>query len=176
MKLLIASDLHGSAFYTEKLLKRIDEEKPSRVVLLGDLLYHGPRNDLPKGYDPKKVIELLSSLSPAPLCVKGNCDGEVDQMVLPFPILSEYALLYLGNRAVYCTHGHRPVPPLQKDDILLCGHTHVPKYEQTDGYLYLNCGSVSLPKENTPNSYLLLTDDKAVWKNLDGEIFKELTF
>lgn len=174
MKLLVASDLHGSAYYTEKLLQRVAAEKPDRVLLLGDLLYHGPRNDLPKDYAPKKVISLLSSLSPAPLCVRGNCEAEVDQMVLPFPVLAEYGVTFSGGRAVYFTHGHRPVPPLQNGDILLCGHTHVPKAEIRENYLYLNCGSVSLPKENSPHSYMLLDKD-AVWKDLDGNIFLRYT-
>lgn len=171
MKLLVASDLHGSAFYTEKLIERIHAENPARVVLLGDLLYHGPRNDLPEGYAPKKVISLLSSLIPAPLCVRGNCEAEVDQMVLPFPVLSDYAVLFWEGKTIYCTHGHKAPPPLEAGDILLCGHTHVPKAETRENYLYLNCGSVSLPKEDTPHSYIILENGRAVWKDLDGQIF-----
>ncbi len=173
MKLLVASDLHGSAFYTQKLIERIRAEAPERVVLLGDLLYHGPRNDLPAGYAPKEVIALLSALSPAPLCVRGNCEAEVDQMVLPFPVLAEYAVLFWEGRTVFCTHGHREPPPLQAGDILLCGHTHVPKAEMRDSYLYLNCGSLSLPKENSPHSYMLLENGRAVWKDQDGGTFME---
>ena len=173
MKLLIASDLHGSALYTEKLIDRIKAERPARVVLLGDLLYHGPRNDLPDGYAPKKVISLLSALAPAPLCVRGNCEAEVDQMVLPFPVLAEYAVLFWEGRTVCCAHGHKDPPPLQSGDILLCGHTHVPKAEERDGYLYLNCGSVSLPKENSPHSYLILENGAAAWKDLGGNVFAE---
>ena len=174
MKLLVASDLHGSAFYTEKLIERIHAEKPKRVVLLGDLLYHGPRNDLPKDYAPKKVIALLSALTPAPLCVRGNCEAEVDQMILPFPVLSDYAVLFWEGKTIYCTHGHKAPPPLQAGDILLCGHTHVPKVEMRENYLYLNCGSVSLPKEDTPHSYIILENGRAVWKDLDGCIFMDM--
>lgn len=173
MKILIASDLHGSALYTSQLLTRIGKERPCRIILLGDLLYHGPRNDLPDGYAPKEVIKQLSSLTPAPLCVRGNCDTEVDQMVLPFPILAEYAILLWENRTIYCTHGHRPPPPLAPGDILLCGHTHVPLAETRDGYLYLNCGSVSIPKENSPHSYLILENTSAVWKDLQGNTFMQ---
>lgn len=171
MKLFIASDVHGSAYCCKKLIERIREEGPQRVILLGDLLYHGPRNDLPEGYAPKEVISLLSALSPAPLCVRGNCEAEVDQMVLPFPVLADYCVLFWENRTLYCAHGHKTPPPLQAGDILLCGHTHVPKYEERENYLYLNCGSISLPKENTPRSYLILEDGEAVWKDIDGEEF-----
>ncbi len=173
MKILIASDLHGSAYYTKKLVDRIQKETPDRVVLLGDLLYHGPRNDLPEGYAPKQVIALLSALSPSPLCVRGNCEAEVDQMVLPFPVLSDYALLFYEGRCLWCTHGHRPLPPLAKGDVLLCGHTHVPERKEGELYDVWNCGSVSLPKENSPHSYLLLDGKKVLWKDLEGNIFDE---
>lgn len=173
MKILIASDLHGSALYTKQLLCRIQAESPDRVMLLGDLLYHGPRNDLPEGYAPKQVIELLSSLNPAPLCVRGNCEAAVDQMVLPFPVLNDYALLVYEGRSIYCTHGHLDVPALREGDILLCGHTHVPKREKRENYTYWNCGSVSLPKENSPHSYLILDGKRIYWKDLSGKIFDE---
>jgi hypothetical protein len=175
MKLLIASDIHGSAYYMQKLLGRIEQEKPDRIVLLGDLLYHGPRNDLPENYAPKQVIAMLSSLSPAPLCVRGNCEAEVDQMVLPFPVLAEYCMLFYEGRTIVCAHGSRENPPLQKGDILLCGHTHVPKHEERGNYTYFNCGSVSIPKENTPHSYMVLEGKKAFWKDLGGKIYDEYT-
>lgn len=171
MKLFIASDIHGSAYYCKKMCERIRAEAPARVILLGDLLYHGPRNDLPEGYAPKEVISLLSALTPAPLCVRGNCEAEVDQMVLPFPVLADYCAVFREGKTIYCTHGHKDAPPLQAGDVLLCGHTHVPKYEKRDNYEYLNCGSVSLPKENSPHSYLILEEDVAVWKDLDGRVF-----
>ncbi|MBQ9081508.1 MAG: phosphodiesterase [Clostridia bacterium] len=171
MKILVASDLHGSAFYARKLIERIAKESPERVILLGDLLYHGPRNDLPEGYAPKEVITLLSSLSPAPLCVRGNCEAEVDQMVLPFPVMDKFRTLSWEGKNILCTHGHRELPDMNGVDILLCGHTHVPKAEERENYLYLNCGSVSIPKENSPHSYLILENGVAVWKDLNGKEF-----
>lgn len=106
MKWMIASDLHGSAFYCRQMIKAFQREGADRLLLLGDLLYHGPRNDLPEGYAPKEVIPLLNSLKQKLLCVRGNCDAEVDQMVLDFPILADYAVLPVGGRLVYATHGH----------------------------------------------------------------------
>ena len=154
MKWMIASDLHGSAYYCRKMLEAFEREGADRLFLLGDLLYHGPRNDLPRDYAPKKVIPLLNSLAPRLLCVRGNCDAEVDQMVLNFPVLADYAVLPVGQRLVYVTHGHvfnlNHLPPLAPGDILLHGHTHVPAWTNFgQGSLYLNPGSVSLPKENT---------------------------
>ena len=122
MKYLIASDIHGSSFYCEKLLKSFQAEKADKIILLGDILYHGPRNDLPKDYAPKKVIELLNPLKEKIICVRGNCDTEVDQMVLDFPILAEYCLISYGNTMIFVTHGHKfnplNLPPLSKGDIL----------------------------------------------------------
>lgn len=173
MKWMIGSDIHGSAYYCEKLLEAYDREKADRLVLLGDILYHGPRNDLPKEYNPKKVIELLNERKQEILCVRGNCDTEVDQMVLKFPILADYAILAQENHMIYATHGHRfnekSLPPLQKGDILLHGHTHVPKCIEHENYTYLNPGSVSIPKEDSWHGYLLLEDGIFVWKDLNGE-------
>ena len=174
MKILVASDIHGSAYYMEKLSERIEAEVPDKIVLLGDLLYHGPRNDLPRDYAPKRVISMLSELSPAPLCVRGNCEAEVDQMVLPFPVLAEYCVLFYEGRTIYCTHGHKDVPPLADNDVLLNGHTHVPKCERRERYEYWNCGSVSLPKENTPHSYMLLDEKEVFWKDVEsGETYNK---
>ena len=173
MKWMIGSDIHGSAYYCEKLLEAYDKEKADRLVLLGDILYHGPRNDLPKEYNPKKVIELLNEKKQEILCVRGNCDTEVDQMVLEFPILADYAILTQGNHMIYATHGHKfnekALPPLKKGDILLHGHTHVPKCVEHENYTYLNPGSVSIPKENNWHGYLILEHGTFVWKDLDGE-------
>ena len=179
MKLMIASDIHGSAYYCEKLLKAYDEEKADKLLLLGDILYHGPRNDLPKDYAPKQVIAMLNPRKQDLLCVRGNCDTEVDQMVLPFPILADYAVLSQGNRLIYATHGHvynpQNLPPLQPGDILLHGHTHIPAWEQFGrDNLYLNPGSVSIPKENSPRSYMTLQDGVLVWKDLDGAAYHTL--
>ena len=165
MKWMIASDIHGSAYYCRKLLEAYTEEGADRLLLLGDILYHGPRNDLPRDYAPKEVIALLNERKNDIYCVRGNCDTEVDQMVLEFPVLADYAVLTAGSRLLYATHGHvyntAHLPPLQPGDILLHGHTHVPAWQAFGkGNLYLNPGSVSLPKENSPHSYLTLEGGK----------------
>ena len=173
MKFLIASDIHGSEFYCRKLIEAYKNENADRLVLLGDILYHGPRNDLPEGYAPKKVIEILNALKSEILCVRGNCDTEVDQMVLNFPILADYAILTAGDRLVYLTHGHNfnenNLPPLQDGDILLHGHTHVPKCVQHESYVYLNPGSVSIPKEDSWHGYMILENGRFIWKDFDGK-------
>ena len=179
MKWLIASDIHGSAYWCRRLLEKYAQEKADRLILLGDVLYHGPRNDLPDEYAPKKVIEMLNGMSDRILCVRGNCDTEVDQMVLKFPVLADYALLDLGERMIYLTHGHvyneNNLPPLREGDILLHGHTHVSKCVDHGNYVYMNPGSVSIPKENTPHGYMTLENGKFLWKSLDGEIIREYT-
>ena len=178
MKLLIASDLHGSAYYTQKLLERCEQEAPEKLILLGDVLYHGPRNDLPREYAPKQVIAQLSPLAGKILCVRGNCDCEVDQMVLPFPVLADYGWLYLDGRTVYLTHGHviNKAHPLafSKGDILLHGHTHIPACEDCGDFMYLNPGSVSIPKESSAHSYMTYEDGVFFWKDLlTGERYME---
>lgn len=177
MKFLIASDIHGSEFYCKKLLEAYKNEKADRLLLLGDILYHGPRNDLPEGYAPKKVITLLNDIKNEILCVRGNCDTEVDQMVLDFPILGEYAVIPVGKRLLYATHGHNfnesHLPPLMNGDILLHGHTHVPKCVEHDEYIYMNPGSVSIPKENSHHGYMTLCDGEFCWKDFDGNIIME---
>ncbi len=179
MKLLIASDIHGSAYYCEKLLEAFEREKADRLVLLGDVLYHGPRNDLPKEYAPKKVIEMLNGLKQKILCVRGNCDTEVDQMVLQFPVLADYAILPLGDRLVYLTHGHvynsGKLPPLCPGDILLHGHTHIPACQENDSHIYLNPGSVSIPKEGSAHSYMTLEGSRFTWKDLEGNPYGEFS-
>ncbi|MEA4964227.1 MAG: phosphodiesterase [Oscillospiraceae bacterium] len=179
MRLLIASDLHGSARYCRMLLRRLDESGADKLLLLGDLLYHGPRNDLPEEYDPKAVLAMLNERADHIFCVRGNCDCEVDQMVLRFPILAEYAVLFVGGRLFYAAHGHRPdllpPPPAGVTPILLCGHTHIPVCEERGGYLCCNPGSVSIPKENSPRGYLLLEERRLLWKALEtGETLREL--
>lgn len=172
MKYIIASDIHGSAYYCEKLLQAYRKEQADRLLLLGDILYHGPRNDLPKDYAPKKVIEMLNALKQNILCVRGNCDTEVDQMVLNFPVLADYALITDDYSTIYATHGHNynveKLPPLHKGDILLCGHTHVPKCVEHEDYIYMNPGSVSIPKENSWNGYILYENGLFIWKDLEG--------
>lgn len=181
MKLLIASDIHGAADCCRALLDAWDREGADRLLLLGDVLYHGPRNDLPQGYAPKEVIALLNARKDRIFCVRGNCDTEVDQMVLEFPVLADYAVLTAGPRLVYATHGHvyntAHLPPLQPGDILLHGHTHVPAWEKfgQDNY-YLNPGSVSIPKENSPRGYMTVEDGVFAWKTLAGEVYHTENF
>ena len=170
MKLIIASDIHGSAYWCGKLTELIEKEHPDRILLLGDLLYHGPRNDLPRDYAPKEVLSMLNERKDRLFCVRGNCDTEVDQMVLDFPILADYCILTCGSRLIYATHGHKfgpdNPPPLTGGDILLSGHTHVPIDEMRDipeGQIRcLNPGSVSIPKENSAHGYMILTEDDVI--------------
>ncbi|MBD5146491.1 MAG: phosphodiesterase [Ruminococcus sp.] len=172
MKLMFASDIHGDADCCEKMLKRFDEEKADKLFLLGDILYHGPRNDLPNGYAPKKVIEMLNGRREKLLCVRGNCDTEVDQMVLTFPIMADYAMLWLDGRTVFLTHGHiyntENPPALSRGDILLHGHTHIQTFNDSRDYIYMNPGSVSLPKENNPKTYMVYENSVFTIRSLDG--------
>ncbi len=158
MKLLIASDIHGSAYWCGRLMEEIRREDPDRILLLGDLLYHGPRNDLPRDYAPKKVIPMLSALKEKILAVRGNCDAEVDQMVLPFPCMADYAQLLVDGKTFYLTHGHHAapnsLPPLPGGSIFLSGHTHVKLDETVGGVRCLNPGSVSIPKDGSHSCLL----------------------
>ena len=177
MKWLIASDLHGSAYYCRQLLAAFEREGADRLLLLGDLLYHGPRNDLPRDYDPKSVTALLNAYAKDILAVRGNCDADIDQAVLRFPIWADYALLAEGKTLIFATHGHlynlEHLPPLHAGDILLHGHTHVPACEQQSGVIYLNPGSLSIPKENSSHGYMTLEDGVFLWKTIEGETYRE---
>ena len=180
MKIMIASDIHGSALYCGQLLEAFRREGADRLLLLGDILYHGPRNDLPEGYAPKTVIEQLNGEKDRLFCVRGNCDTEVDQMVLQFPILADYCLLTAGSRMIYVTHGHNynreKLPPVQPGDVLLHGHTHIPTWEPFgQDNLCLNPGSVSIPKAGSPRSYMLLEGNEVCWKELTGGEYHRLT-
>lgn len=172
MKFLIASDLHGSAYYTRLLTEAFSREGADRLILLGDILYHGPRNDLPRDYAPKEVAALLAPLKDRILCVRGNCDAEVDQMVLPFPILADYAVMPVGERLCYLTHGHvyndKNPPPLAPGDILLHGHTHVPVCREETAYVCMNPGSTSIPKDGSWHGYMTLENGLFRWKDFDG--------
>lgn len=174
MKWMIASDIHGSEYYCRKLLEAYEREQADRLLLLGDILYHGPRNDLPREYNPKGVIELLNRRKEDVLCVRGNCDTEVDQMVLEFPIMAEYCILCSGERVIFATHGHlfheKNLPPLHRGDILLHGHTHIPVCTEHEDYICMNPGSVSIPKEGSWHGYMTLEGERFVWKDLDGKI------
>ncbi|MGN0686916.1 MAG: phosphodiesterase [Oscillospiraceae bacterium] len=171
MKLMFASDIHGSALYCEKMIEAYRREGADRLCLLGDILYHGPRNDLPDGHAPKKVISMLNEIKQELLCVRGNCDTEVDQMVLEFPVLADYAVLFVDGRTFFLTHGHHfnpeALPPLKNGDVLINGHTHVLKACEKDGIHCLNDGSVSLPKEGNPRSYMVYEGGTFVIKTLE---------
>ena len=186
MKLMIASDIHGSAFYCEQMIEAYKREGADKLLLLGDILYHGPRNDLPEGYAPKEVIAMLNPMKKELLCVRGNCDTEVDQMVLEFPILADYCYLNLSGDpeeknsdvTIFATHGHvynpHKLPMLKDGDILLNGHTHIPAWEPFGREnLYLNPGSVSIPKNDTAHGYMTLENGVFTWKTLSGEPYHE---
>lgn len=178
MKILFASDIHGSAYYCGKLLEIYRQSGAERLVLLGDILYHGPRNDLPKEYAPKQVIVMLNEYKDQIYAVRGNCDTEVDQMVLEFPVLADYALLSFNGRTFYATHGHvynqDNLPPVQAGDILIHGHTHLLKAEKAGDITVLNPGSVSIPKGGNPNTYAMLEDNVFTIYSLDGEVVKQM--
>ena len=178
MKILIASDIHGSSYYASALLERFKEEGAERLVLLGDLLYHGPRNDLPRDYAPKSVIEILNSISDKIINVRGNCDTEVDQMVLCFPIMAEYSVLLLDGRSIYLTHGHHLEELKTKlsgnNTVIFFGHTHVPTVTNEGNITLINPGSVSIPKEGSCNSYIILENKTVLLKDVtSGEIYKK---
>ena len=182
MKWMIASDIHGSAYWCRRLLDRYEKSGASRLVILGDILYHGPRNDLPREYAPKEVIAMLNPLKDRIYAVRGNCDTEVDQMVLEFPILADYALLSVDGKTIYATHGHvwnqEQLPPMPPGDILLHGHTHLLKAEYADTacgrIAVLNPGSVSIPKGGNPNTYAMLENGLFSIRTLEDETVKEL--
>lgn len=184
MKLMFASDIHGSAFYCRRMLELYKNSGAKRLVLLGDILYHGPRNDLPREYAPKEVIAMLNPLKDELLAVRGNCDTEVDQMVLEFPILADYGLLLVGETRIYATHGHvyneNHLPPLTDGDALIHGHTHLLEAKEItaeDGrrMKILNPGSVSIPKGGNPATYALLEDGVFTILTLDGDVVRQIS-
>ena len=179
MKLLIASDIHGSALYCRRLLEAYRSEGADRLLLLGDTLYHGPRNDLPAEYAPKEVTRMLNDIAGEIFAVRGNCDAEIDQMVLGFPMMADYSLIFSGTRTVFLTHGHiydeSNHPALRPGDVLIHGHTHIPACEEHGGIIYMNPGSVSIPKENSAHGYMLFEDDRFTWKTLDGTEYMSYT-
>lgn len=180
MKLFVISDIHGSLYYLKKVMERFEEEEYDKLLILGDELYHGPRNPLPKDYSPKAVIEILNRYQDKIIAVRGNCDSEVDQMVLNYPLTSDYTMLYLGKRRVYLTHGHiynidKPLP-MQEGDVLLYGHFHIPMIEKREGIYFLNPGSVSLPKNGSKNSFGILDENGFQINDLEENIIMEIKF
>lgn len=180
MKYFVVSDIHGSEYYAQKLIDLYKKEEASKILLLGDVLYHGPRNDLPFKYRPKGVIEILNEYKKDIICVRGNCEAEVDQMVLDFPVLNDHVILSSPHYTIYMCHGHHENnenPPLMNEDfILLCGHTHIPKLDIHDNYIYINPGSITIPKENSYHGYMLIDNDKFIWKDIDGNIKNEFVY
>ena len=193
MRYFVSSDIHGSYYWADKMMDRFEASGAKRMICLGDILYHGPRNDLPRDYEPKKVIELMNSIKDRVWAVRGNCEAEVDQMVLEFPVLAEYAILALNGHTIFATHGHlyneETLPPIMSGDILLHGHTHLPVCEKLplegDGhnnetadskeyYYHLNPGSVAIPKDGNPNSYAILDGDIFSILDFDGNVIRDI--
>ena len=171
MKYLVCSDIHGSSYYLEKLLNIFNSDNYDKLIILGDVLYHGPRNDLPHMYDCKKVIGMLNNIKDKIICVKGNCDSEVDQMVLDF-MINDYYFFDYNNRRIHLTHGHvynydRPFPFMNENDILFYGHFHIPFIMEKDNVLFINPGSISLPKQNSKHSFICLEEDSIKIKDLE---------
>lgn len=179
MKFIIASDIHGSAFWCKKLIEAFKKENGDRMILLGDILYHGPRNDLPDEYNPKEIIELLNGMKGKVISVRGNCEAEVDQMVLSFPVLADYTMIPFESKTIFLTHGHifneNNLPPMCDGDVLVHGHTHVPVCERRDSYVLINPGSVSIPKEGSHHGYAVFEDGKFTLKDFEGQKKFEIT-
>ena len=173
MKLFIASDLHGSAYYTKLMLEAYAKSGADRLVLLGDILYHGPRNDLPKDYSPKLVAQLLNEHANKIIAVRGNCEAEVDSLMLEFIVTSDYGLIFDGASALYLSHGHRVVPKMPEGSLYFTGHTHVPRDVTENSIRFLNPGSVSIPKEDSPHSAIIYSDGDIKWLDIvTGEFYR----
>jgi len=173
------SDIHGSIYFLNRALERFEEEKADYMVILGDELYHGARNPLPLEYNPKKVAEILNSLSDRIIAVRGNCDSEVDEMVIDFPIMATYSTILYDNKRLFLTHGHiyneSNMPKLRDGDVLIYGHTHIPKAEKVGNIYIINPGSITFPKEDNPHTYGVLEGNVFKIKDLDGNVFKEIS-
>jgi len=178
MKLMFISDIHGSLYWLERALEKAEEEQPHTLVILGDFLYHGPRNPLPEGYDPQGVAARLNAYGKSLVAVRGNCDAEVDQMLLHFPMMGDYVLILHEGKRIYATHGHGfsmdHLPALSAKDVFIQGHTHIPVADMKEEIYVLNPGSISLPKENNPNSYGILHNGEFSIKDFQGNIIKEI--
>lgn len=179
MKLFFMSDIHGSIYFLNKALERLAEEKADYVVILGDELYHGARNPLPLEYAPKKVAEVLNTYSDRIIAVRGNCDSEVDEMVIDFPIMSTYSTVLYNNKRLFLTHGHiyneSNMPKLRGGDVFIYGHTHIPKAKKFGNIYIINPGSITFPKENNPHTYGVLEEDVFTIKDLDGNVFEKIS-
>ena len=175
MKVLIISDIHGSGYYAEKIKEIEEKEKPEEIIILGDLYYHGPRNELSQEYEPMKVAKILNSMKEKLTVIRGNCDAEVDEMISEFQF-HDYVLKEINGKKIYFTHGHKyniEKIPYEEFEIMIYGHTHQGFIEEKEGYIFANPGSISLPKCNTEHSYIILEENKIILKNVDGKIIKE---
>ncbi|MEF2968854.1 phosphodiesterase [Paenibacillus sp. M1] len=180
MKLMFISDVHGSLHWLNRAMEKVEAEAPDQIVLLGDFLNHGPRNPLPEGYNPGQVAETLNRNKDQVIAVRGNCDSEVDQMLLEFPMMADYAMLFHEGRRIYVTHGHgysmEQLPPLRPGDVFIQGHTHIPVADRKEGIYVLNPGSIALPKGNFPHSYGVLANGEFQVKDFEGGIVKRILF
>lgn len=175
MKALVISDIHGSSYYARKIEEIVERENPEKIVLLGDLYYHGPRNELSQEYAPMEVAKILNSLKDKLMVVKGNCDAEVDEMISEFKF-EEHILTNINGKNIYFTHGHKyniENIPYEDFDILIYGHIHQGFIQEKEGYLFANPGSISLPKGGTEHSYLILEENQITLKDVDGRILQE---
>ena len=175
MKLLILSDIHGSSYYAKKIIEIEKQEKPDKIILLGDLYYHGPRNPLTEEYNPMEVSEILNSFKNKILAIRGNCDAEVDEMISEFEF-QDNRIMNVNEEKVFFTHGHKfniDKLPDEEFDIMIYGHFHTGFIKEKDGKIFANSGSLSLPKNNTKNSYLILEENKLILKDIDGNIIEE---
>ncbi len=180
MKLFVISDIHGSLKCLKKAVDSYKKEKGDMILILGDELYHGPRNPIPESYDPKSVASILNGFKEKIFAVRGNCDSEVDQMLLEYPIMSDYSVIFWEGRRIFMTHGHiynkDSLPPLCRGDILIYGHTHIPLAETHEGIFILNPGSITFPKENYPNSYGIFENNSFKVKTFEGTVIKDINF
>ena len=174
MKIFIASDLHGSAEYCRQMIEAYTKENAEKLLLLGDTLYHGPRNDLPEKYSPKDVLKILETVKDKVICVGGNCDAEIDKELLPFPVISDLGAIYVDGLNIYFAHGHRDEPILSTGDIYITGHTHIPLNAVENGHYHLNPGSLSLPKDGSAHGYIVYENKKFTFKDLSGKVLDEL--
>ena len=178
MKYLVVSDIHGSAYYGRKIEEIINKEKPDKIILLGDLYYHGPRNPLTLEYAPKEVANILNSYKDKILAVRGNCDAEVDQTISEFKI-EEKLELKIGGKKFFFTHGHKfniDNLPDEEFDVLVYGHFHTGFIQEKHSKLFVNAGSISLPKNNTKNSYLIFDNENIILKDVDGNVIEEYRY
>lgn len=175
MKVLVVSDIHGSEYYAEKLNEIIEKEQPEKIVLLGDLYYHGPRNELSQEYNPMKVAGILNKLKERLMVVRGNCDAEVDEMISEFKF-EDHILTEINGKKYYFTHGHKyniENIPYDDFDVMIYGHIHQGFIQEKEGFIFANPGSISLPKCNSAHSYIILEEDAILLKDVSGEMIQK---